>query len=1002
MAFEVWVSGRSGWAGALAATAMLVVLALATGSSEAQEAENRIAELDRLEARLITASRQLTFEGRRAGEGYFSADGTQMVFQSEREPGNPFYQIYLMDLETGDVERVSPGHGKTTCAWIHPDNERVLFASTQDNPEALAEQKQEIEFRESGQERRYAWDYDEHFEIYERDGNGKYTNLTNARGYDAEGSYSPDGSLIAFSSNRHAYTEPMSDKDAQIFEMDKSYMLDLYIMNSDGSNLRRLTNVKGYDGGPFFSPDGKKVCWRRFSENGATAEIYSMNIDGTDERRLTEIGAMSWAPYFHPSGEYLIFTTNKHGFANFELYLVAADGRGEPVRVTYTEGFDGLPVFTPDGKRLAWTSTRQTGRQGQIFVGLWNHEEALRLIRESKERDAAAMTLAAEVAAMAGDTKPAIDVEDCKMHVAKLADEVMAGRQTGTRGERLATEYVAHYFERMGLAPAGDDGTYFQSFPFTSGVSLGKSNVMVATGGPFAERRMLPVDESWRPLAFSEVGSVGTTGVVFAGYGIVAPEAEGFAAYDSYSGLDVTGKWVVAFRFLPEDISPERRQTLTRYASLRYKAMIARDRGAAGLILVSGPRSTVNSELIPLAGDGSMAGTSVPVVSITNALGEELVAPSGKTLEALQGALDGGAAIPGFELNEVAVGAHIELEHEKASGRNVLARLRAEGEGARRPAIVIGAHVDHLGHGAGGNSLAGHDEEDGIHYGADDNASGVAAILEVAEYLVDLKKRGKLALERDILFAAWSGEEMGLLGSKYYVDRLRKELGQPEHLRSAVAACLNLDMVGRMEEKLVLNGVASSKVWTREIERRNAPIGLPLALSNEAYLPTDATSFYLAGVPILSFFTGAHTDYHTPRDTPEKLNYEELARISRFTALLARSVATNPIAPDYVELEKPDTDASRAGLRVYLGTIPDYVEAEIPGLRLQGVGKGGPAYKAGLKSGDIIVELAGRKVENIHDYTFALDSLKVGETVTVVVVRGRERLTLEITPGSRE
>ncbi len=281
------------------------------------------------EARLMTHIRQLTFEGRRAGEDYFSHDDSKLVFSSERQADNPFYQIYVLDMETGDTRRVSPGHGKTTCAWFTPDDRKVLFASTHDDPNAVAKQKQEFADRASGRQKRYDWDYDEHYEIYLRDlGSDGLTRLTEARGYDAEGAMSPNGRLIVFASNRHAYTETLSPKDAKTFELDKKFLMDIYIMSADGSDVRRLTDVKGYDGGPFFSPDGRRICWRRFSVDGATAEVYTMNIDGSDQRKITHIGVMSWAPYYHPSGEYLIFTTNKHGFGNFEMYMIDVAGRG--------------------------------------------------------------------------------------------------------------------------------------------------------------------------------------------------------------------------------------------------------------------------------------------------------------------------------------------------------------------------------------------------------------------------------------------------------------------------------------------------------------------------------------------------------------------------------------------------------------------------------------------------------------------------------------------------
>ncbi|MEY4567141.1 MAG: hypothetical protein RLY14_2111, partial [Planctomycetota bacterium] len=329
--------------------------------------------------------------------------------------------------------------------------------------------------------------------------------------------------------------------------------------------------------------------------------------------------------------------------------------------------------------------------------------------------------------------------------------------------------------------------------------------------------------------------------------------------------------------------------------------------------------------------------------------------------------------------------------------------------------IIIGAHIDHLGKGEGGSSLANENEQGGTHRGADDNASGVAGMLEIAQNLADQVRKGELKLKRDILFAAWSGEELGLLGSAYFADEFYtlypnfkpkpqadKADGAPDNsLYPSVVAAINLDMVGRLRDNLVLQGIGSSNVWAQEIERRNAVVGLPLTLQNDTFLPTDASTFYLRGVPILSAFTGSHSEYHTPRDVPETLNYEGAAKIARLMGLISRSVCSSETVPEFIRHEAPK-EGARARLLAYLGTIPDYAKGDIKGVLLAGVGKNGPAEKGGIRSGDVITKLAGKKIENIYDYTFAIEALKVGEEVEVEIERKGEKLTIKVTPTSRE
>jgi Tol biopolymer transport system component len=366
---------------------MLRPLALALGLAVAALTAGPAAQTPYQERDFLSRVRRLTVEGRRAGEGYWSPDGKRLVLQSEREPGNPFYQMYLMDLTTGDATRISPGLGKTTCGFFRPGTDQILFASTHHDPKSKQYQDDELAFRASGKERRYAWDYDPEMEIYTyAEGTKALTRLTNVRGYDAEAGYSPDGQWIVFSSTRAAYDHPLTDVEKKQLDTDPSWFGEIYIMNADGTGQRRLTTTPGYDGGPFFTPDGKSILWRRFDEQGLIADVWMMNPDGSNARQITKFKAMSWAPFMHVSGEYILFASNKLGFENFEVFMVDAAGTREPVRVTYSDGFDGLPVPSPDGTQIAFTSSRSGGGAGQIFLAQWNHQKALEAIRSAPPR----------------------------------------------------------------------------------------------------------------------------------------------------------------------------------------------------------------------------------------------------------------------------------------------------------------------------------------------------------------------------------------------------------------------------------------------------------------------------------------------------------------------------------------------------------------------------------------------------------------------------------------
>jgi hypothetical protein len=475
----------------------------------------------------------------------------------------------------------------------------------------------------------------------------------------------------------------------------------------------------------------------------------------------------------------------------------------------------------------------------------------------------------------------------------------------------------------------------------------------------------------------------------------VVPEGNG-AGYDSYEGLDVKDKIVLLFRYVPENVDPARRAHLNRYAGLRYKVMLAREHGAKGVLVVTGPNSPNAGEVLALTNDGTSAGSNILATSISGKMADALLAPSGKTLKQLQTALDdeNPHAERGFILPKVKVKLACGVEHLKKNDRDVIAYLPPQ-EGSGDEYVLVGAHYDHLGRG-GTSSLQRSGEENKIHPGADDNASGTAWVMELAASLAMERTAHPEKFRRGVIFACWSGEEIGIIGSTAFCEH-------PPVPLNKIVVYINADMVGRLRDnKLTVQGLGSSHAWRRLIEKRNVAAGFSLALQDDPYLPTDVTSFYVKNVPVLNFFTGAHEDYHRPSDTAEKLSYDGLERVTNFAEQIILDLAQTPERPDFAKVERSNpTGGGRETLRAYLGTIPDYT-TEVKGVKLSGVRGGSPAEKAGLKAGDVIVEFAGQKITNIYDYTYALDAVKIGQPVQIVIERDGQRVTLTATPEARK
>jgi hypothetical protein len=572
-------------------------------------------------------------------------------------------------------------------------------------------------------------------------------------------------------------------------------------------------------------------------------------------------------------------------------------------------------------------------------------------------------------------------------HVEFLASDRLEGRRAGSEGERLAADYLVAELTRIGARPLPGRADMRLPFEFTAGSRDGGSTLTLQplTGAA----RQFTGAAQVQALSFSDDADV-EGAVVFAGYGLVVPESQNLP-YDSYAGLDVTDKVVLVLRYFPDDAEDKTRAILARYSDLRYKAMAARQRGARALLVVTGPRSPNAGETVPMTFDTALAGSGIAAASISAAAADVMFAGA-KPLREVQEALDtGNPHVPAVELPGVTATLRTSVVRERLTARNIVAYLPATAEvGSDKPWVAIGAHYDHLGRGPHSSSLATADQATGIHHGADDNASGTAAVLGIVEALA----RSTQPRRRHVLIGFWSAEEIGLVGSSAFIASDPK-------FASQLAAYLSFDMVGRMQEnRLVVQATGTSPVWGRLLERANVAAGFDLTTQPDPYQPTDVASFNQAEVPSLAFFTGSHADYHKPSDTAARINYEDLDRIVAFATAVVQAVNGSDPAPQFTKVDQPTPRGSVAGLRITTGTIPDYA-TEVKGLLLAGVIGGGPAEQAGMQKGDVIVEVAGQTIANVYDYTYALELLRVNQPVTVVYVRDGQRRETRLTPAAR-
>ena len=660
-----------------------------------------------------------------------------------------------------------------------------------------------------------------------------------------------------------------------------------------------------------------------------------------------------------------------------------------------------------------------------------------------KVRPLLGFLLAFALTASAFAQQPSTPVIDrLRQKVFYLASDMLDGRRTGTQGANDAARFIADEFSLLGLRPGmqvakpartrGETlARYLQPFPYVSKVELGKNNSLsVNPGQADAAQFMAGVD--WLPFGFSSNETLKAAEVTFVGYGISSAELK----YDDYSVSNAKNRIAIVFAGTPDADNPH--SQFAQAGQIRFKAAAARAVGARALFIIANEEKLSDDRLARLSYDNA-GEAGIPIVLISRPLAARLLSlgklseyEAAADIRRIKNPSEESLQSPGMprplllrtHVPALKVDLSLDVARRESPSHNVIGVLPGSDPKLKDEAIVIGAHYDHLGRGGDG-SLAQREGE--IHHGADDNASGTAGIIELARIFSTQTPKPR----RTIVFIAFSGEEEGLIGSSYYVNH-------PVVPLANTVAMINLDMVGRLnEKKLVVGGVGTAQEWRSMLDAHNVvqsatvslnspaitvgastatmPIvvganGRPvvtldpakhflLTLNEDGFGPSDHSSFYAKQIPVLFFWTGTHADYHKPSDTAEKINYEGLARITSFVANIVRDIDKSETRPTYKVAQVQATGRS-TGFRVYLGTIPNYADSS-DGMLLDGVRDGSPAAKAGLKAGDKIVKMAGKDVKNVYDYTYALGEMKGGQEYEVEIVRAGQRMTLKLVPEKR-
>ena len=571
-------------------------------------------------------------------------------------------------------------------------------------------------------------------------------------------------------------------------------------------------------------------------------------------------------------------------------------------------------------------------------------------------------------------------------HVKYLADDKLTGRGVGSEGIDKAAEYIAAQFKEIGLAPAGDNGTFFQTFPLTLHRTLTDASKL-AVSGDQVERKQ---GADYIPFNFSSDDAFSGS-LAFCGYAIVNPDK----AYDDFAGLDVKGAVVLVFDGEPRSWADEKGEP-TRHAMIRNKVYNAKDRGAVAVLVVSpSPLPDAGEVLTEFVAEGADQ-YGIPAFHVTRAFAESTI-QAGRfgSLDELQAKLDAGKPASGF-VAHVAVNGQAGFDKKTAPVRNVLGVLHGEGALADQ-FVIVGAHYDHLGvrkpmmRKFKAGKVVADDAGPQIHNGADDNASGTSGVIEIARALAAGPRP-----KRSILFIAFTAEESGLHGSKYFVEH-------PFAPLEKTTAMLNLDMVGRMNESektVQVFGTECGEGFSELVSSAAGKVGLKIAPGVDYGGRSDHAPFLRKNVPAMHFYTGAHNDYHKPTDDADKINADGGARVVKTVVDAARQLADRAEATKFIaakaEPKKEEAAGSAPTYRVVMGLTPGYGDDGKPGMAVDAVSPEGPADMAGMKGGDRIIRIGDKKIANVYDYMAGTRNNKAGDLVEVAVLRDGTEHVLKV------